>query len=210
MKTIKLISTAALMLLIGTTGNAQTTTTTTTTTTAKTISFGVKGGVNFANVRGDDFDGPNARTSFHVGVLGEFPLTDSFSLQAEALYSGEGFQSDIEGEDGKIEYKIDYLSVPVLAKIYLTDGLSLEVGPQFSFKVNEQVDDEGAAGGEDTDAIENFEFGVAGGLTFQTSMGFFASGRYTYGLTNIFKESDLLGDPDVKNSVFQIGVGYKF
>ncbi|MGK4567373.1 hypothetical protein [Flavobacterium sp. 3HN19-14] len=53
MKTIKFISTAALMLFM-TTINAQTTTTT---STAKTISFGVKGGVNFANVRGDDFDG---------------------------------------------------------------------------------------------------------------------------------------------------------
>ena len=208
MKTIKFISAALLMLSIGTTGNAQTTTTTT--TTGKTASFGIKGGVNFANVRGDDFDGPNARTSFHVGVLAEFPLTDSFSLQTEALYSGEGFQSDIEGQNGKIEYKIDYINVPVLAKIYVTDGLSFEVGPQFSFKVNEQIDDEDNAGGEDTDAIENFEFGVAGGLTFQTGMGFFATGRYTYGLTNIFKETELFGDPDAKNSVFQIGVGYKF
>ncbi|MDI1256752.1 MAG: porin family protein [Flavobacterium sp.] len=200
MKTIKLISTAALILLIGTTGNAQTTTT----TTGKTTSFGVKGGVNFANVRGDDFDGPNARTSFHVGVLAEFPLTDAFSVQTEALYSGQGFQTDIEGSDGKIEYKLDYINVPVLAKIYLTDGLSIEAGPQFSFKVSEQIDDEGAAGGTDTDEAESFDFGVAGGLTFQTSMGFFASGRYTLGLTDIIK------DQDAKNTVFQIGVGYKF
>ena len=190
MKTIKFITAAALMLFM-TTGNAQTTT-----TTGKTTSFGIKGGVNFANVRGDDFDGPNARTSFHIGVLAEFPLTDAFSLQTEALYSGQGFQTDIEGTDGKIEYKLDYINVPVLAKIYVTDGLSIEAGPQFSFKVNEQVDDESAAGGTETDEVESFDFGVAGGLTFQTNMGFFASGRYTLGLTDIVK------DVDAKNSVF--------
>ncbi|MGK4567372.1 outer membrane beta-barrel protein [Flavobacterium sp. 3HN19-14] len=118
-----------------------------------------------------------------------------------------------EGPEGKIEAKVDYISVPVLAKIYVTDGLSFEVGPQFNFKVNEQLDDESAAGGIDTDGAENFEFAVAGGVTFQTSIGLFATGRYTYGLTNAFKEDAFgpgTGDVDAKNSVFQIGVGYKF
>jgi len=172
------------------------------------ISFGVKGGVNFATVTGDNFDSPDSRTSFHVGVLAEFPLTDAFSIQAEALYSGQGFKSDITapGFSEKAEYQLDYINVPVLAKIYLTDGLSVEVGPQFSFKVNEEADADpnNNAGDFDLDEAESFDFAVAGGLTFQTKMGFFATGRYTYGLTDIVK------DADVKNSVFQLGVGFKF
>lgn len=172
------------------------------------VSFGVKGGVNFANVTGDDFEGPNARTSFHVGVLVEFPLTDMFSIQTEALYSGQGFESEIDGigTSDNIEYQLDYINVPVLAKIYLTDGLSIEAGPQFSFKVNEEIDADpnNNPGDFDLDEAESFDFGVAGGLTFQTGGGFFATGRYTYGLTDIIK------DADVKNSVFQLGVGFKF
>ncbi|RYG43204.1 MAG: hypothetical protein EOO01_21710 [Chitinophagaceae bacterium] len=54
---------------------------------------------------------------------------------------------------------------------------------------------------------ENFEFGVVGGLTFQTEIGLFATGRYNYGFTEIFKSE---GVKDIHNSVFQIGVGYKF
>lgn len=172
--------------------------------------FGVKGGVNFATVTGDDFDSPDNRISFHVGLVGEVPISERFSLQGEVLYSGQGFETDVDGGlfggDGKVEYQLDYLSVPVLAKVYLTDGLSIEVGPQFSFKVNEEIDADADAddGDLDLDAAEEFDFALAGGLTFQTQMGLFITGRYTYGLT------DILPNADAKNSVFQVGLGFKF
>lgn len=174
------------------------------------VSFGVKGGVNFATVTGDDFDSPDSRTSFHVGLLAEFPLSDMFSIQAEALYSGQGFESDVDGGiiggDGKVEYQLDYINVPVLAKVYVVEGLSLEAGPQFSFKVNEEIDSDpnDDPGDLDLDEAESFDFGLAGGLTFQTNMGLFATGRYTIGLT------DIIQDVDAKNAVFQLGMGYKF
>lgn len=173
-------------------------------------SFGVKGGVNFATISGDDFDSPDSRTSFHVGVFGEFPVAEIFSVQVEALYSGQGFESNVDGGlvggDGNVEYQLDYVNVPVLAKFYLMEGLSIEAGPQFSFKVNEEIDADANADGGDWDLNEakDFEFGVAGGLTFQTSMGLFATARYIQGITDIFE------DADAKNSVFQLGIGYKF
>ncbi len=178
----------------------------------KTFSFGVKGGVNFATVTGgEDFNSPDSRTSFHVGALAEMPITDMFSIQAEALYSGQGAKLDFRGSDGdKAEVQLDYINVPILAKLYVTKGLSFEVGPQFSFLVNEEFDSNPFSNGGDANLedtpfeAEEFDFGVAGGLTFQTEMGLFATGRYTYGLTEIYKDSDL------RNSVFQLGVGYKF
>lgn len=205
MKLLKQI-TAGTMILAAMTANAQEADN----TVKRGPSFGVKGGVNFATVTGDDFDSPDSRTSFHVGVLGEFPLADIFSLQVEALYSGQGFESDVDGElfggEGKVEYQLDYINVPVLAKIYATKALSFEVGPQFSFKVNEEIDADADNDGGDLDVNEakDFEFGVAAGLTIQTNMGIFATGRYIYGLT------DVIEDADVKNSVFQIGIGFKF
>lgn len=172
--------------------------------------FGVKGGVNFATITGDDFDSPESRTSFHVGALVEFPLSEMFSLQAEALYSGQGFEYNFDGGifggEGNVEYQLDYINVPVLAKVYVFEGLSLEVGPQFSFKVNEEIDFNANAddGDYEFEEAEDFEFGVAAGLSFETSIGLFATGRYNMGLTEIFNDSD------AKNSVFQIGIGYKF
>lgn len=170
-------------------------------------SFGVKGGVNFASLSGSDVDSPDSRTSFHVGVFGEFPLADIFSIQVEALYSGQGFQTNFAGSDGdKAEFQLDYINVPVLAKVYVIKGLSLEVGPQFSFLVNEEFDLNPNSNNGDfpLDNANTFEFGVAAGLTFQTEMGLFATGRYNMGLTEIYD------NVDAKNSVFQLGVGYKF
>ena len=176
-------------------------------TADKAISFGVKGGVNFATVTGEDIDSPDARTSFHVGALVEIPVTDMFSVQAEALYSGKGFDYDFEGPDGdKAEFQLDYIDIPVLAKIYVTKGFSIEAGPQLSILVNEEFDSNPNSDSGDIvlDEAESIDFGLAGGLSFQTEMGIFATGRYTYGLSEIYK------DVDVHNSTFQIGIGYKF
>lgn len=178
---------------------------------SKSPSFGVKGGVNFATISGSDFDSPDSRTSFHAGIFGEFPVApDLFSIQVEALYSGQGFETDFDGSliggNGKVEYQFDYINVPVLAKFYIVKGLSIEAGPQFSFKVNEEIDADANADGGDLDLNEakDFEFGVSGGLSFETPLGIFATARYNQGITDIFE------DRDAKNSVFQLGVGFKF
>lgn len=173
-------------------------------------SFGVKGGVNFTHISGaDEFSDTKSRTSFHVGVVGEFPLTDMFSLQAEALYSGQGYDATLDLPlvgSRDYEMQLDYIQVPVLAKVYLTRGLSVEAGPQFSFLINEEIDfrPEDDAGDIDMDEAKSFDFGIAAGLTFQTEMGLFATGRYSYGLTDIYD------NVDARNTVFQIGIGYKF
>ena len=175
-------------------------------------SFGVKGGVNFATVTGGEGESPNSRTAFHVGVVGEMPIADILSIQAEVLYSAQGFEYEAFGPTGdEIQFQLDYLSVPVLAKVYVVDGLSIDVGPTFNFVVNEEIDTRPGADEGDIDIDESpmaeansFDVGVAAGLTFQTPGGLFATGRYNYGVTEIYEDSGL------KNSVFQLGIGYKF
>jgi hypothetical protein len=169
-------------------------------------SFGAKAGISFANFTGDDFEDADSRTSFHVGLVAEVPVADRFSIQGEVLYSSQGIKGDLPFTNREVEYQLDYISVPVLAKVYITNGLSVEVGPQFSFLVNEEIDFDADDddGDFETSEAESFDFALAGGLTFQTDMGLFLTGRYTYGLTDIFQRSD------ARNSVFQVGVGFKF
>lgn len=206
MKSLKLIAGTFMLLAAGTMSAQEEASN----TRDMSPSFGVKGGVNFATVTSgnDDFNSPDSRTSFHVGAVGEFPLADIFSLQVEALYSGQGFEIQDETllNDQKVEYQLDYINIPVLAKVYLFEGFSLEAGPQFSFVVNEEIDSRPLddAGDTNIDEAESFDFGVAAGVTFQTNMGLFASGRYNLGLTDIYN------DANIQNSVFQISLGYKF
>jgi len=165
---------------------------------AQLLRFGIKAGPNFANVSG----GPsgidyNSRTSFHAGVAVEFHPVGNFAIQPELLYSSQGAEVDGFGD-----FNLDYVSLPVMAKYYiLTDVLSIEAGPQFSFLV-----DDAESLNEFGDTIENekFDFAIAGGLGLNITKSFFAQARYTVGLTEVSKNAD------ITNSVFQLSDGYMF
>lgn len=176
------------------------------------VQIGVKGGVNFSTVAGDDFDSPDSRTSFNAGVVAEVPFSDRFSIQPEVLYSGQGFdvqeidQDNFADTDENIEYQLDYIQVPVLAKIYLIKGLNVQAGPQIGFKINEEIDYQpnDDAGDLDLDETEDIDISLAAGVEYKFDGGFFVQGRYNYGFTELIK------DYDVHNSVFQVGVGFMF
>jgi opacity protein-like surface antigen len=175
----------------------------TTSVQAQFLRFGIKAGPNFSSFSGgvDNID-YKSRTSFHAGAVVQLKLLENFALQPEVLYSSQG--ADV---DGVGDFNLDYISVPILAKFYiLSDRLSLEAGPQFSFLVNdtkevfhEVVNDDDAK--SDT---KSFDFAVAGGLELNITKNFFAQARYSIGLTDAAK------DAEVKNAVFQVSVGYMF
>lgn len=184
---------------------------TVTNSNAQILKFGVKGGVNFANLNGGtegiDYDFKN-KTGFYAGAVAEIKILPNFSLQPEAMFSSQGAASDVEGID---DFNLDYISVPVMAKFYLiTDRLSIEAGPQFSFLIddsdavfNEIVSDEMAERVEGQKP-KSFDFAIAGGASLNIAGGLFAQARYTIGLTEISKNAE------AKNAVFQLGLGYMF
>nr|WP_294929995.1 porin family protein [uncultured Flavobacterium sp.] len=171
-----------------------------TTSEAQLVKFGVKAGVNFANQTGDaSFEGieldKEGITSYHAGLVAEIKLLDRFAIQPELLYSTQG--ATYKNAVTEFKNELGYLSIPVMAKFYLTDSFSLEVGPQASFLLSEKND-------FDVENGETFEFGVNAGLGFKITENFFVQGRYGLGLTEASK------DADVKNSTVQLSVGFLF
>ena len=159
---------------------------------AQVFKLGLKAGPNFSNFSGGiDAIDYSARTSLHIGAAAELGITERFTLAPELLYSSQGADVDNIGD-----FNLDYISVPVLARIYvLSDKLSVDLGPQFSFL----IDDAGKSFEN-----ESFDFALAGGLTLNVTKSIFLQGRYTIGLTEASK------DAEVKNSVLQLSVGYYF
>lgn len=166
---------------------------------SQVVRFGLKGGVNFSNfnggISGIDY---KTKTNFHAGALVQLKLMENFALQPEVLYSSQG--AEIKGVG---DFNLDYVSVPVLAKFYLmTDKLSVDFGPQFSFLVKES--------GKVYDQVvndkqgESFDFGLAAGLGLQVTHNFWIQGRYGLGLTEANKNAE------VKNATFQISAAYVF
>ncbi|MFD2827756.1 porin family protein [Leeuwenhoekiella polynyae] len=186
------------------------------TTAAKaqdTFHFGVKGGVNFANIAGDDSADQDSRTSFYAGLVAELPISEMFSIQPEVIYSAQGStiaaidEDNFLDVDDNIEYQLDYIQVPLMAKIYLADGLSLQAGPSFNFLVSEEIDNQPTSASGDIDIVNganDFEFGTAAGLEYQFDSGLFIQGRYTRGFTKIYD------NVNAYNYAIQAGVGFVF
>ncbi|MGQ2985108.1 porin family protein [Flavobacterium sp.] len=151
------------------------------------MKFGVKAGVNLTNFTGD-FDGDGA-TSFYVGGLVDLPVSGNFHVQPEVLYS-------MEGAD---KASLSYVRVPIMAKYYVMEGLSLQAGPEVAFKVGAEDDlmDE---------ATKSIDFGIGAGVGYELPMGLFFDARYNLGMSNI-SESDAV---DFKNTGIQIGLGWRF
>ena len=167
--------------------------------------FGIKGGLNYSSVTKGNFEeGLDPRTSFYIGFVGEIPLIgNSISLQPEILYSRQGFENNFVflGTNYKEEYQVDYINIPVLLKLKAGNVLSFEGGPQFGLKINEKVVSNNSE--VERDDINEFDTALAGGVSLNFNE-FFISGRYTYSLNEIIKDSNS------KNSVFQVGVGVRF
>ncbi|TDU40246.1 outer membrane protein with beta-barrel domain [Gelidibacter sediminis] len=187
-----------------------------------TAQFGVKGGVNFSTITGDDIGDLDSRTSFNLGLFMEIPISERFSFQPEVLYSGQGFtiatrdQDNAFDTDDNVEYQLNYIQVPLMAKVYLVKGLYAEAGPQFGFKVSEEIDYSPGEGGGDTvidsddSHVKGFDTNVALGAGYKFDNGFALSARYTHGLTNIYKDNTMFENTDAKNSVWQFGVAFSF
>lgn len=179
------------------------------------VKFGPKAGVNLANLSG--MDDTDMKIGFHVGAVAEIKFNDKFSLQPELLYSAQGTKIDMSMDIpmiGKLEFEyktnLDYINIPIMAKYYFVEGFSVEAGPQVSFliKAEEKAKSDGESETLDIkDGLNSIDFGLGFGLAYDLPQGLFINARYNLGLTDIVKDNN--GDA-VKNSVIQVGVGFKF
>ncbi|WP_299246440.1 porin family protein [uncultured Aquimarina sp.] len=165
---------------------------------AQEFNLGVKGGLNFATLTGGNNSEIGWTTDFNLGVMAEIKISDKLSLQPELMYSGQGYGSDVDSE-GIIA--LNYLNVPLIAKYYVTKGLSLEAGPQIGFLLSTK-------GGTNTnkDQFKTTDFGVNFGLGYKLDNGLYFNARYNLGLTDI-NNIDGISDKN-RNGVFQLSIGY--
>ena len=96
---------------------------------AQSIKFGIKAGANYSNLSVQS-GSSSSLASYHFGAVLEFK-TPIIGIQPELIYSSQGTKVS-----GLNDIKLDYIAVPIVFKFYFTK-LSLEVGPQFSYLINE-------------------------------------------------------------------------
>ena len=174
-----------------------------------TISLQPKVGLDLASVTGDD---TKYKAGFAVGLEGQYQLNNWFALSAAVMYQQQGFKiKDLDD----IKWSNDYINIPIMAKFYVTKGLSLNAGlqPGFMVKSKFKIAD---ADLDVKDACNKFDLSIPLSIAYELPMGLTFEARYTYGVTNVGKDvfdsktSSYDKLYNNKNSVFQITVGYKF
>ena len=155
------------------------------------MKFGVKAGFTSSNFTGDfDSDGT---TGFYLGGLVDLAVSESFHVQPELLYSMEGAK----------DAKLNFLRIPIMAKYYVMEGLSLQAGPEIAF----------VAGGDDfKDSLKSMDYGLGIGAGYELSSGLFFDARYNLGMADLNDFPDGSGFEDAKISTvsINIGLGYRF
>lgn len=169
-------------------------------TQAQEVKFGAKAGLNIADF-GGDAETSGSRTGLHIGGVAEIKLTETFSVQPELVYSMQGAKEEFAGVEADL--KFDYLNIPIMAKYYLMEGLSIEAGPQVGFLMSAKAEDE-----DIKDGYKSIDFALNGGVAYDLPMGVFFQARYSAGLSDI---NDTEGvDAKITNNVISLSVGYKF
>lgn len=187
---------------------------------AQTVSLGIKGGLNFANLTGENADTPD----MYIRAIGGGFATIQwgiFGLQPEILYSQKGTNFTEAGP--VIKFRADYLEVPVLVRI---DPRAPEAtfrpiafaGPSIAFKLACNIEGPDGANSVESDCddpvfeadIKNVDIGAVLGLGADVTLGKIVvviDGRYTLSFDRI--DDDGI-DSDIKNSVFSALVGVRF
>ena len=160
----------------------------------QSLKFGVKAGLNYANLTGSELK-TEAVTNYHAGIVVELKLSEGLALQPELIYSTQGATFKTVSQDFKDE--LGYITIPIMVKINLSQSLTLELGPQAGFLLNEKDN-------FDVTKSNTFDFTANAGLGLKITNSLFAQGRYGLGLSEIKTNSN------IRNSVLQLSIGYMF
>jgi hypothetical protein len=160
--------------------------------TAQDWGFGIKGGINFANVNVDGGTDPDGKVGVHVGVFGNTPINADGNLyvQPELLFSLQGWE----------DANFTYINLPVVLKYYVADQFSIHGGLQLGVLIVAEDDRDEFA--------KTIDLGVPLGAEFDVNENFGLGLRYVIGATDI---NDTEGnDANVYNRVFQLFASYRF
>jgi hypothetical protein len=182
---------------------------------AQWLNLGAKGGVDFATQRisggGGSGPAPKQRIGFVAGVFETLPLFSWIDVQAEGLYTVRG--SKVTFGSLTTTEEIDYLDVPVLARVKTSVGkwkLYAAGGPSTAFKLRARTRTSFSGSTQEIDIgsqVETIDFGVSMGGGVERGR-LVIDARYTLGISDIDK--DKTDATKTTNRTVVVTVGYRF
>ncbi|MEO7309163.1 MAG: porin family protein [Chitinophagaceae bacterium] len=101
------------------------------------VSFGVRGGVNLANIIKTDNSNyaTEIKPGFNAAAFVDIPVVHGLTFQPELQFSQKGYKNSGSylGNNYSYTTTTNFVEVPLLAKFSPSPGFGIVVGPQFSF-----------------------------------------------------------------------------
>lgn len=191
---------------------------------ANAQTFGIKGGLNIANVSEIE-DGvtysPKAIAGIHVGPVLDIPLQGSLNFNTGLLFSVIGYKNtssnNYQGTSYTTTTTFNDLEIPLnLAYKFPINDKSkffIQAGPFLGYALSGKVkDSEGSVSIDfEAESIKRFNYGLGIGAGIELG-SIVASANYQIGLANMYDDSNdnSNGNYKVKSKVFQISLAYMF
>lgn len=189
-------------------------------------SFGLRGGVNFQNINGEDPSGDkwenDMAVRFNAGVVANIPVAPEFYFQPGLLYTTKGakFNNEFLGIDANAELNTSYLELP-LSFLYRpllgTGHLLLGFGPYVAYGLGGKLESGDTEvdikfGDEESNDIlylKRMDYGANLFFGYELQNGLSLQLNTQLGLANILPDA-ADNDATFKNTGFGISLGYMF
>ncbi|MGZ5286650.1 MAG: porin family protein [Flavisolibacter sp.] len=182
--------------------------------------FGIKAGVNFANVsRASNFNSSN-KSGFHVGVMLAPPSKKIISSRTELIFSRQGY--DYKNSTNTGEVNLDYIQMGQLMSVNISKYFSLMFGAQTAYLISASADSTtntngGNGSGTNNDIMELYnriDYGYAVGAEIHPFKGLLIGARYNVSLAKVYKSIQSFQRPsftseDARNNVVQVYAGWR-
>jgi len=175
------------------------------------LSFGLAGGLQTSSIA--NLEGAKFLNTFNLGFFFDIKLAEGFYLHPEVLVKSNLGARDLPPypttdpdldkllAGARVERRINYFNIPILAKYRTPNGWGVEAGPQFSlrhkardeFKTGVGENEELLLTVDIRDQLTRLDAGFAGGLSKKigkTRAGVTVYVRYYAGLVDIDKVTD--------------------
>jgi hypothetical protein len=180
--------------------------------------FGIKAGVNYANVSSTSSFTGKSRSGFHAGVILAPVSKKLISSRTEVIFSRQGYNYQTGRNTGSVN--LDYIQAGQLMSVNITKYFSLMVGAQTAYLVSAQVDSviHGTTGAAAVPGIMSLynrvDYGYAIGAEVHPLKGLLIGARYNVSINKVYKSLQTGQRPsftseDAKNNVMQLFIGYR-
>ncbi|PJJ75776.1 outer membrane protein with beta-barrel domain [Thermoflavifilum aggregans] len=175
------------------------------------IHLGIKADANLTKIDGQSYTDA-FKLNYSLGAYAKLQISRLFALQPElnlvqstsTVSNNFGdIYNDIANPDYRKNIRLNYLSIPLLASIGVTNHFFIQVGPQYGILMNdhENLIQNGK------NAFKNGDFSMVGGVWIELPARLNVHARYVIGLSNI---NDIDNRDNWKSQAIQVGLGFTF